>query len=193
MDKLVAVALALFAIAAGTALAMKTRQTTPMDESDRSLTDFTVQDIKGKSVSLSEYKGKAVLIVNTASKCGLTPQYEALEALYQKYKDRGFVILGFPCNQFMGQEPGTNEEILEFCQTKFDVQFPMFSKVDVKGESASPLYKWLLAAQPNHSDIEWNFAKFLVSPDGKTVQRFGSRTKPDEESVVKAIESALPN
>lgn len=192
MGKLILAILALLAVAAGMALAMRNRQTTPVDNEQRSLSDFKAVDIKGKEVSLADFKGKAVLIVNTASKCGNTPQYAGLESLYKKYRDRGFVVLGFPCNQFMGQEPGTEEDILEFCQATYNVDFPMFSKIEVKGEDAHPLYRWLLAAQPNHDDVEWNFTKFLVSPDGTTVQRFGAKTKPEDESVVKAIEAALP-
>ncbi len=191
MGKLILASLALFAVVAGMAAAMRNRHTTPVDTQSSSLYDFTAVDIKGQEVPLNKYRGKTVLIVNTASKCGLTPQYEALQRLYGTYKDRGFVVLGFPCNQFMGQEPGTEEEIEEFCQINFGVTFPMFSKVDVKGKDAHPLYKWLLAAQPNHEDVEWNFAKFLIGPDGTTVQRFGSRTKPDDETVVKAIEALL--
>lgn len=189
--KLVAVGLVGIAVLAGVAYAMMPKQTTPKNEMNKSLADFTVVDIKGEKVSLKKYVGKSVLIVNVASKCGNTPQYEGLEALQSKYRDKGLVVLGFPCNQFNGQEPGTNEEILEFCQKTYNVTFPMFSKVDVKGENADPLYKWLVHSTENQNDIEWNFAKFLVSKDGKSVKRFGARTKPQAEEVVAAIESSL--
>ncbi len=191
MGKIIFVVLGLIAVAAGMAFALRNKQTTPIDTDAHNINDFTVVDIKGEKTPLKKYSGKVVMIVNTASKCGLTPQYEQLEALYDEYKDQGFVILGFPCNQFMGQEPGTEAEILEFCTTKFDVSFPMFSKVDVKGEEAHALYKWLVGATENKTDVEWNFAKFLVARDGKTVKRFGSKTKPNDESIVSAIEKAL--
>ncbi|MCG9895125.1 MAG: glutathione peroxidase [Fimbriimonadaceae bacterium] len=152
--------------------------------------EFTKADIDGKDKKLADFKGKTLLIVNTASKCGLTPQYEGLEALYRKYKDRGLVVIGFPANDFAGQEPGTNEEIKTFCTTKFNVSFPMMSKITVVGESMDPLYAWLLARTDN-KPIEWNFAKFLVGADGKTVTRFGSRTSPQDPALVAAIESAL--
>lgn len=154
--------------------------------------DFTVNDIEGKPVTLSQYKGQVVMIVNVASKCGLTKQYEGLEALYKKYKDRGFVILGFPCNQFMGQEPGTEAEILEFCTLKYGVTFPMFSKIEVNGEGTHPLYQYLKKKLPGSAskpDIEWNFAKFLIGRDGMPVERFNPRLKPEE--TAKAIEKLL--
>lgn len=178
-------------VLAGVAYAMMPKQTTPKNEMAKSLADFEVIDIKGEKVSLKKYVGKSVLIVNVASKCGNTPQYAGLEALHEKYKEKGLVVLGFPCNQFNGQEPGTNEEILEFCQKTYDVKFPMFSKIDVKGDNAAPLYKWLVHSTENQNDVEWNFAKFLVSKDGKSVKRFGARTKPDSDEVVAAIESEL--
>lgn len=156
--------------------------------------DFTVQDINGKDVDLSKYDGKVVMIVNTASKCGLTPQYEALEALYGKYKDKGFVILGFPANNFMKQEPGTNEEIKFFCTSKYNVTFDMFSKISVKGDDQAPLYKYLTSEETNKEfagDISWNFEKFLVGRDGKVINRFSPKTTPDDPKVVEAIESAL--
>lgn len=153
--------------------------------------EFTVKDIKGKEVKLADYKGKVVLVVNVASKCGLTKQYEGLEKLYRDHKDAGFVVLGFPANNFMGQEPGTNEEIATFCKTKYDVTFPMFDKISVKGEDAAPLYKWLISQSTNKVDIEWNFAKFLVGKDGKVVQRFSPQTTPDSTEIKNAIESAL--
>lgn len=156
-----------------------------------SLHDFTVPNIDGNEVKLSKFKGQVVLVVNVASRCGLTPQYEALEALYRKEKARGFTVLGFPANNFGNQEPGSNEEIKEFCSAKFNVSFPMFSKISVKGEDIHPLYKWLLAQTDNPNDIEWNFAKFLVGRDGKVIARFAPGAKPDSVEVTKAVEAAL--
>ena len=153
-----------------------------------------VKDIDGKDVDLSAYRGKVVMLVNVASKCGLTPQYEGLEALYEKYKDRGFVILGFPANNFLGQEPGTNEEIKLFCTTKYKVSFPMFAKISVKGDDIAPLYAWLTSKETNPGfagDIEWNFAKFLVNHEGKVVNRFHPKVKPDAADVAAAVEKAL--
>jgi len=160
--------------------------------SAQSIYDCTMNDIDGNPVSLSKYKGKVVMIVNVASKCGLTKQYEGLEALYKKYKDKGFVVLGFPCNQFMGQEPGTEAEIMEFCTVNYGVTFPMFSKIEVNGDGTHPLYKYLRKTLPgggSKSDIEWNFAKFLIGRDGKPVERFNPRTKPEETAA--SIEKLL--
>ena len=151
-----------------------------------------VKDIDGKEVSLGDYKGKTLLIVNVASKCGYTKQYAGLEALYRKYKDQGLVVLGFPCNQFGGQEPGTNEEIKQFCSSKYDVTFPLFDKIEVNGPNRHPLYTFLAgkdAAFPG--DIKWNFNKFLIGKDGKVVQRFDSKAAPDSEVLTKAVETAL--
>jgi glutathione peroxidase len=159
---------------------------------NHTLYDFEVKTIEGKPVKLDAYKGKTVLVVNTASKCGLTPQYEGLEKLYDTYKDRDFVILGFPANNFMGQEPGTNEEIQQFCKLKYDVEFPMFSKISVKGKDIDPLYTWLTTGAGFDGDIEWNFAKFLVGPDGKVVARFHPKKTPLDPEVVAKIEAALP-
>lgn len=156
--------------------------------------DFTVKNIDGKDVNLSDYHGKVVMIVNVASKCGLTPQYEGLQAAYEKYKDKGFVVLGFPANEFGKQEPGTNEEIKAFCTTNYSVTFPMFSKIVVKGEGIHPLYKFLTSKETNPEyagEIGWNFAKFLIGRDGKVVARFDPRTPPDDEKVTQAIEQAL--
>ena len=153
---------------------------------------FEMKNIKGEKVELSQYKGKVVLIVNTASKCGLTPQYEGLEALYQKYKDQGLVILGFPCNQFMGQEPGTAEEIENFCSTKYNISFPLFDKIKVNGDDADPLYKYLKETLPRDgkNDIKWNFEKFLVDKNGKPVERFLPTNKPAtlEPSIEKLLQ-----
>ena len=141
---------------------------------------------------MKAYKGKVLLVVNVASKCGLTPQYQALEALYQKYKDKGLLILGFPCNQFAGQEPGTNEEILKFCTTKYHVTFPMFDKLDVKGPDQHPLYKALTGPGSKFpGDVKWNFGKFLVGREGAVLQRFEPKTTPDSPEVLQAIEAAL--
>lgn len=152
-------------------------------QKDANVYDFRVTDIKGKQQSLKAYKGKVVLIVNVASKCGLTKQYDGLEALYKKYKDKGFVILGFPCNQFMGQEPGTEEEIAEFCSVNYGVTFPLFSKIEVNGENAHPLYKYLKTQLPGKGKdaaIEWNFAKFLIDKKGNPVFRYHPKVKPEE-------------
>ncbi len=155
---------------------------------------FKVQSLEGKDVDLGQYKGKVVLIVNVASKCGYTPQYKALEALYTKYSDQGFVILGFPCNQFHSQEPGTAEEIRQFCTSKYNVTFPLMAKVEVNGDGACDLYKYLTAldAKPEGAGkVKWNFEKFLVGRDGQVVARFLTKTKPDSDEVVKAIEAEL--
>jgi len=161
---------------------------------EKSVHDFTMKNIDGKDVKLNTYKGKVVMIVNTASKCGYTPQYEGLQSMYDKYKDKGLVILGFPANNFMGQEPGTEAEIKEFCTLKYKVTFPMFAKISVKGEDQHPLYNFLTnkATNPEFSgDVSWNFNKFLVDRSGKVVARFGSKDKPDGEAVTAAIEKYL--
>jgi glutathione peroxidase len=148
-----------------------------------SVYDFSVADIHGKTVKLDRYKGKVLLIVNTASKCGFTPQYKGLEALYEQYGKRGFVVLGFPSNQFGEQEPGPESEIAEFCEMNFGVTFPLFAKVDVNGESAHPLYKYLTKAKPGllgSEGIKWNFTKFLVDRDGNVVKRYAPTTEPKE-------------
>lgn len=154
--------------------------------------DFTVKGIRGEDVPLSSYRGKVLLVVNTASACGFTPQYKGLEALHQKYRDRGFAVLGFPCNQFGAQEPGSNEEIQSFCETKFKVSFPMFSKIDVNGKNADPLYQFLKKEEPGilgTEGIKWNFTKFLVDKDGKVVKRFAPKTEP--EAIAPEIEAKL--
>jgi glutathione peroxidase len=144
--------------------------------------DFDAQTLTGTPAPLSAFSGKVALIVNTASQCGLTPQYRGLQALYDRFKDRGFVVLGFPSNQFGKQEPGTNDEIAQFCEMNFGVSFPMFGKIDVNGDAAHPLFKWLKAAKPGALGIEaikWNFSKFLVGRDGKVVDRYAPTTEPD--------------
>jgi glutathione peroxidase len=160
----------------------------------KSVLDFTMKDIDGNDVKLKKYKGNVLLVVNTASKCGYTPQYESLQAVYDKYKAEGFYVLGFPANNFSGQEPGTNEEIKEFCTSKYKVQFPMFAKISVKGEDQHPLYQFLTGKRTNPNfagDIKWNFNKFLVDRKGKVVARFDSKDKPDGEAVTQAIEKYL--
>ena len=156
--------------------------------------NFTMKSIAGKDVDLSQYQGKVLLVVNVASQCGLTKQYEPLEAVYEKYQDKGLVVLGFPCNQFGQQEPGSEAEIAEFCQANYQVKFPMFAKIDVNGEKAAPLYKALKDAddvQGNRGRIQWNFEKFVLTPSGE-VHRFRPNVKPDDEAVVSVIEANLP-
>ncbi len=156
--------------------------------------NFTMKSITGQDVNLADYKGKVLLVVNVASKCGLTPQYEELEALHQKYGEKGLAVLGFPSNQFGKQEPGTDAEIAEFCAATYKVKFPMFSKVDVNGEQAAPLYKHLTAVetQPKgKGDITWNFEKFVIGKNGEVVARFAPRTKPDSKEVLDVLEAEL--
>ena len=160
-----------------------------------SLYDIALRTLDGQDTTLDAYSGQALLLVNVASKCGLTPQYTALEQLQKEYGDRGFSVLGFPCNQFMGQEPGTNEEIAEFCSATYGVTFPLFDKIEVNGPGRHPLYAVLTAfedAEGEAGDIEWNFEKFLVSPAGDVVQRFRPQTVPDDPAVISAIEAQLP-
>jgi glutathione peroxidase len=158
-----------------------------------SVYSFTLPSIDGDPTALASYKGKVMLLVNVASRCGFTPQYSALESLYEKYKDRGLVILGFPANNFGGQEPGTNAEIKSFCTLRYNVTFPMFAKVSVKGADTTPLYQYLTRqANPRLAgDIKWNFTKFLVDRHGRVVARFESPVKPDSREVVEAIEKLL--
>jgi glutathione peroxidase len=157
-----------------------------------SIYDIPLKDIDGKDASLKGYKGKILLIVNVASKCGLTPQYSALQALQEKYGPKGFTVVGFPCNQFNGQEPGTNQEIKEFCSSKFNVTFPLFDKIEVNGSNRHPLYVALAGPDsPFPGDIKWNFNKFLIGKDGQILKRFEPRTTPDSKEVTEAIEEAL--
>ena len=157
------------------------------------LYSYTLNSIDGKPAPLADYKGKVVLIVNVASQCGYTPQYSALESIYEKYKDQGFVILGFPANNFGAQEPGTNEEIKTFCTRKYSVTFPMYSKISVKGADQAPLYAYLTkeTGPGMTGDIKWNFTKFLVDRDGKVIQRFEPAVTPDSKEVTAAIEKQL--
>jgi glutathione peroxidase len=160
----------------------------------KSIYDFTLKSIDGESAPLSGYHGKVLLLVNVASHCGFTPQYSALEALYEKYKDKGLVIVGVPANNFMGQEPGTNEEIKTFCTKKYNVSFPMMSKLSVKGDDKTPLYQFLTSKSEDPKfggEIQWNFTKFLFDRNGTPVARFEPAVKPDSPEVTAAIESAL--
>lgn len=148
---------------------------------------FTVKDIDGNDYDLSQLKGKKVMIVNTASKCGLTPQYEDLEKIYKEYKDQNFIIIGFPANNFMNQEPGTNEEIATFCSTEYGVTFPMMEKISVKGDDMHPLYKWLTSKELNgvkNSKVKWNFQKYLVNEDGTLAKVIPPQQKPDSDEII---------
>ncbi|XVU25075.1 glutathione peroxidase [Actinoplanes sp. CA-054009] len=156
--------------------------------------DVPLRTIDGETTSLAAYDGQVLLVVNVASKCGLTPQYDGLEKLHERFRDSGFSVLGFPANDFMGQEPGTDEEIAEFCRSTFDVQFPMFSKISVKGEEQHPLYAALTAARKHDDgsvDVQWNFEKFLISRTGEVVGRFSPRMTPEDETLVEAIKAQL--
>ncbi len=179
-------ALAGAVLAAGMALAA--------DELPRSVLDFSMTSIDGREIPLRRFAGKVLLLVNTASKCGLTPQYKALEEVYKRYRDQGLVILGFPANDFLGQEPGTNAEIKEFCLINYGVSFPMFAKISVRGKGIHPLYKFLVEKETNPrfaGKIAWNFTKFLVDRKGEVIARFEPRTVPDDPAVIAAIEKAL--
>jgi glutathione peroxidase len=157
-----------------------------------SLYDIPLKDIDGKGTSLKQYKGDVLLVVNVASRCGFTPQYKALEATYRKYKAKGLQVLGFPCNDFGAQEPGTNEEIKTFCSSQYDVSFPLFDKLHVKGPEQHPLYAALTGKESRYpGDVKWNFGKFLISRDGKLLQRFDSKVTPDSPEMTAAIEAAL--
>jgi glutathione peroxidase len=161
---------------------------------EKTIYDFTLNSIDGQPTPLSTFKGRIVLLVNVASRCGYTPQYTALESIYEKYKGRGFVIVGIPANNFGGQEPGSNQEIKTFCTAKYHVTFPMMAKVSVKGSDITPLYQFLTdkTAHPDTGgEIGWNFTKFLVGPDGKVLARFDSKVEPDSLQVTSAIEKAL--
>lgn len=162
---------------------------------DMSLFDVPVETLSGEQTTLAEHKGKVLLIVNVASRCGLTPQYAGLERLHEKYADRGFAVLGFPCNQFLGQEPGSNEEIAEFCSATYGVTFPMYAKLDVNGDDRHPVFAELTQfadAEGEAGDVKWNFEKFLVSADGDVVARIRPRTEPEDPTVVATIEALLP-
>jgi glutathione peroxidase len=163
---------------------------------EKSVLDFTMKSIDGDDVKLDSYSGKVLMLVNVASKCGYTPQYRGLESVYKKYKEQGLVVMGFPANNFFWQEPGTDEEIKTFCTTKYNVTFPMFAKISVKGDKIHPLYKFLTSKQTNpefSGSISWNFNKFVIDRAGKVVARFSSKDEPESEKVVQAIEQALKN
>jgi glutathione peroxidase len=160
-----------------------------------SIYDAPVKTLDGQDATLKDHAGEALLIVNVASKCGLTPQYEALEKIHETYKDRGFSVIGVPCNQFMGQEPGTSEEIAEFCSTSYGVTFPLLEKTDVNGAHQHPLYAELNQKADDAGeagDVKWNFEKFLVAPSGEVIHRFRPQVTPDSPEVIAAIEAALP-
>lgn len=166
---------------------------TTTDKSADSVYDFSLTDINGEDMPLNKYNGKVLLIVNTASECGFTPQYKDLQALYEEYRDEGLVVLGFPANNFGGQEPGTDEEIKQFCEVNYSVTFPMFSKISVKGDDQHPLFSYLTSA-PNPDftgEIKWNFEKFLIDKEGELTRRFRSDTEPKNNKILKAIESTL--
>src|SRR6201987_373635 len=169
---------------------------TTMMAAEKTMYDLTLNSIEGQATPLASYKGKVVLLVNVASRCGFTPQYAGLESLYEKYKGRGFVIVGIPANNFGAQEPGTNQEIKTFCTSKYHVTFPMMAKVSVKGSDITPLYAFLTDKTANPKtggDIGWNFTKFLVGPDGQVIARFDSEVEPDSKDLTSAIEKALSN
>lgn len=187
-------ALLICAAALGFTLSSRASDKPGSGEKMTSIYDFSLKDIDHKEVSLSQYRGKVVMIVNVASRCGFTPQYEGLQKVYLKYKDRGLVILGFPANNFGFQEPGSDEEIKTFCSSKYSVTFPIFSKISVKGDDIHPLYKLLTSKETNPEfggDIRWNFSKFLVDKNGKVVARFDPAVKPESDQVAQAIEKAL--
>ena len=178
--------LAAFAVVAASAQAQEAKPMSPLD--------FKVKDIDGTEVDLAKYKGEVVLIVNTASFCGNTPQYKGLEALYEKYKEKGFAVLAFPANEFGAQEPGTDAEIKEFCTSKYHVTFPVFSKIKVKGDGIDPLYQYLTGKDTDANfagDVSWNFAKFLVNRKGEVVARFAPGDKPETDKVTSEVEKAL--
>jgi len=191
--KITLVIVALVLTSGGIALfAMRSRWQKPeqmINTEKMSFYDLMYTTIDGKAASMSEFKGKYVLCVNVASKCGYTPQYKKLQALYEKYQDR-FVIVGFPCNQFLGQEPGTNEEIVSFCEKNYGVSFPLADKLDVKGKNQHPVYQWLTNRTINgvsDADISWNFNKILISPEGNWMQHFGSSTKPLDNAITSLL------
>jgi glutathione peroxidase len=164
------------------------------DSQPSSVHDFTMLSLEGDTVSLADYKGKVLVIVNVASKCGLTPQYKEIEAFYRKYKDRGVEVLGFPANNFLSQEPGSNEDIKEFCERNYGVTFPMFSKISVKGKNMAPLYQYLTSKDINgveDAPVKWNFQKFLVDGEGKLVRSFGPKTTVEEQEFLDAVEALL--
>jgi glutathione peroxidase len=177
----------LFLLSAAAAFAVNAAPKSP----PATIYDFTMNNIDEKPVALDKFKGKVLLVVNVASYCGNTPQYKGLEAMYTQYKDKGFAVLGFPANEFGQQEPDGNAKIKEFCQKTYDVKFPMFSKIVVKGDGIHPLYQWLITNSGSSEDIHWNFEKFLIGRDGKVAGRFSPKMKPDNPDLVKAVEAEL--
>ncbi len=164
------------------------------DDDHECALNFEAKNIDGETVDLEEYEGNVVLIVNVASKCGLTPQYAGLQKLYEEYEKKGLVVLGFPCNQFLSQEPGSEADIKQFCSTKYNVSFPLFSKIDVNGDNAAPIYKYLTSKDvkpKGKGNVSWNFEKFLIDREGNLVNRFEPKTKPGDPQIVKAIETEL--
>jgi glutathione peroxidase len=182
----------LAATAALLALALPGGAAAKKEPRGRDIHSFSAKSIDGKEVPLARYRGKALLVVNTASRCGFTKQYASLEKLYDRYRDRGFEVLAFPANNFMNQEPGSNAEIQEFCTVKYGASFPLFEKISVKGRGIAPLYAWLTKDSGFPGDIEWNFAKFLVGPDGKVAARFAPRVDPLSPEVIAKLEEILP-
>jgi len=178
-------------ILSAASMLMAASPTTQAADAPKSALDFEMKDIHGKPVPLSTYKGEVLLVVNVASRCGYTPQYKELQAIYKKYADQGFKVIGFPCNQFGGQEPGTEKDILSFCTDNYDVSFPMMSKIDVKGGEQAPLYRYLTANETHGGEVKWNFEKFLISRDGMLAGHFRSAVKPDSEELTAAIEAQL--
>jgi glutathione peroxidase len=176
----------------GVAFAAPCGAAAPAKNVTRSVHDFRVRTMADSGQSLADYRGRALLIVNTASRCGFTPQYRSLEALYEKYRTRGFEVLAFPANNFLNQEPGSNAEIKTFCAVNYHTSFPLFAKISVKGSDIAPLYTYLTRDSGFPGDIPWNFTKFLVAPDGRVVARFGPDTDPLEKGVTEKLEAVLP-
>ena len=191
MNKNFKIIVALIALALTSLLGAQAQEQTIKKDTTMNIYDFTVLDTKKQPVKLDIYKGKVLLVVNTATGCGFTPQYEGLEALYKKYKEQGLVILDFPCNQFAGQAPGTEEEIVSFCQLKYNVSFPQFAKIKVNGDEADPLYKYLKEQKGGvlGKAIKWNFTKFLIDREGNVIERYAPTTKPEdiEKDILKLL------
>lgn len=184
-------ALAAFCISGLNVMADERKEEVAAKPAPTSVHDFKMKSLDGKEVEFSRYKGKVLLVVNVASQCGATPQYEQLQALHTQYAEKGLVVMGFPCNQFGRQEPGSAADIKQFCSTQYSVKFPMFEKIEVNGDKQSKLYDFLKSDADDHSNIGWNFEKFLVGKDGKVVARFKTRTSPDAPEVVKLLEEEL--
>jgi glutathione peroxidase len=196
MKRIVAATLAVLVVTSAHAIADEAPAATVVPETaakkaPETVHDFTVKALDGKDVELSKYKGKVLLVVNVASQCGATPQYRQLQAMHEKYSRQGLIVMGFPCNQFGAQEPGNADQIRQFCTSRYSVKFPMFSKIDVNGKEQSPLYDYLKSSADDHSNIGWNFEKFLVGKDGKVAARFTTGTEPDAPEVVTLLEEAL--